>query len=430
MLSGVSLSGDRFFYPNPLESDGRHERQAWFGCACCPSNVARFVPAIPGYIYAVTDKDLYVNLFVSNNANMRLGNKNIKISQNAGFPWNGKVLLTVEPEKRSKFNIRLRIPGWAVNQAIFGDLYKFTDRNDDTTHISINGKDYPAKITDGYAVISRKWAPGDVISIDFPMPVREVLADERIKEDNDKIAFQRGPLIFCAEWPENGNGNVLNFIIDKKAAVTTEFVPTLLGGTQIIRTSGFQTKKDISGKIDSLGTEPLTLIPYALWNNRGRGQMMVWIPASIKVARPLPAPTIAYRSSIKASKMKRDINAVNDQIEPSGSNDHTVPYYHWWPEKDKWEWIEYDFNKTERISGSKVYWFDDGPSGGCRIPDEYEILYLKGNTWLPVKAKSPYTIKKNKWSNLSFVPVKADAVKIKVRLNKDFSAGVYEWVVD
>jgi hypothetical protein len=367
---------------------------------------------------------------VSNNADIRLGSKNIKISQNAGFPWNGKVLLTVEPEKRSKFNIRLRIPGWAVNQAIPGDLYKFTDRNTDSTHISINGKDYPAKIIDGYAVISRKWTPGDVISIDFPMPVREVLADERIKEDNDKIAFQRGPLIFCAEWPENGNGNVLNFVIDKNAQATTEFIPLLLGGTQVIRTAGFQTKKELSGIIDSGASESLTLIPYALWNNRGRGQMMVWIPTSKKAARPLPAPTLSFRSRIKASRMTRDISAVNDQIEPSGSNDHTVTYYHWWPEKDKWEWIEYDFNKTEKISGSKVFWFDDGPSGGCRIPDEYEILYLKGNTWLPVKTISPYTVKKNKWSKLSFVPVKAEAVKIKVRLNKDFSAGVYEWIVE
>lgn len=430
MLSGVSLSADRFFYPNPLESNGQHNRQAWFGCACCPSNVARFVPAIPGYIYAVTDKALYVNLFISNEAKMNVGKNKISISQKANFPWDGKVEITIGPEQTGKFDLMIRIPGWARNEAIPGGLYTFTDKNSEQVKITVNGADYQYEMKNGYAVVSRKWKKGDRVDIDLPMPVRKVTADERIKDDRGKIAFQRGPVIFCAEWPDNDKGNVLDFVVNKDASVTTEFIPSLLDGTQVIRTTGYQTRRTIDGRIEKMKDEPVTLIPYALWNNRGPGQMMVWIPADISSAHPLPAPTIAYRSKIKASKVTRDLKAINDQDVPANFNDHTVSYYHWWPEKDKWEWVEYDFDKPETVSESKVYWFADGPDGGCRIPDEYEMLYLYGNVWKPVDANTPYKITKDGWDSLSFSPVKATAVKLKVKLNKDFASGIYEWIIE
>jgi DUF1680 family protein len=291
MLSGVSLSADRFFYPNPLESSGQHERSAWFGCACCPSNIARFVPAIPGYIYAVTDEDLYVNLFISNDADITLGNIKVKIFQEANFPWNGKVVLSVFPDTEKRFSLKIRIPGWAVNQAIPGDLYRFDDNVEATYTILLNGEKIKTEFENGYAEIERKWIKGDRIDIDFPMPVRKVLADERIAADKGKMAFQRGPVIYCAEWPDNNTGNVRNLIIEKETPVTTEFIPTLLAGTQVIKTTGFQTKKRLDGTIEKYPEEPVTLIPYALWNNRGPGQMMVWFPMSTESANPLPAPT-------------------------------------------------------------------------------------------------------------------------------------------
>lgn len=430
MLSGVSLSADRFFYPNPLESNGQHQRQAWFGCACCPSNVARFVPAIPGYIYAVTDKELYVNLFISNEADITIGKRKVRISQKANFPWDGKVELTVNPETNGKFILKIRIPGWAQNEAQPGELYKFTDQDTEPVKIFINGKVTDLNLADGYALVSRKWKSGDKVEVEFPMPVRKVVADARVKEDMDKIAFQRGPVIYCAEWPENNTGNVLDLVIKKDAPFTTEFEPSLLEGTQVIETSGVQTKKTLNGKVVMLGTEPVKLIPYALWNNRGAGQMMVWFPTSTKSSHPLPAPTIANRSKVRASKITKELSAVNDQAEPANSNDHSVLYYHWWPDKDKLEWVEYDFNKPEIISKTKVYWFDDGPDGGCRIPDSWEILYLNGNIWESVSAKTPYKVTKDGWDSLLFNPVKTTAVKIKVKLNKDFASGIYEWIVE
>jgi hypothetical protein len=262
------------------------------------------------------------------------------------------------------------------------------------------------------------------------MPVRAVIPDERIKDDIGKMAVQRGPVIYCAEWPDNNDGKVLNLVIDKGSAFSTEFAPDMLGGTQIIKTSGYQTKKTLEGRIETSEKENVTLIPYALWNNRGPGQMMVWLPTTPESAKPLPAPTIAYRSKVTANKMTRALTAVNDQIEPSNSNDHTVTYYHWWPDKDQWVYVQYDFEKPETISKTKVYWFDDGPEGGCRIPDQWEMLYQTGNTWKPVKAKSTYTVTKDGWDAMEFESVKTSALKLMVKLNKAFSTGIYEWVVE
>jgi len=286
MLSGVSLSADRFFYPNPLESSGQHQRQAWFGCACCPSNIARFVPAIPGYIYAVTDKELFVNLFISNDANITLGNRKLRITQKANFPWEGKVEILVNPEITGKFTLKIRIPGWAQNEAIPGGLYKFTDLDTEPVILKVNGEISELKLIDGYAAISRRWRSGDRVEVEFPMPARKIVADERVKEDRDKIAFQRGPVIYCAEWTDNNSGNVLNLSVKNDAALTTEFMPSLLEGTQVIKTSGFQTRSGRDGKIELLSEEPVTLIPYALWNNRGAGQMIVWFPTSPQSFHP------------------------------------------------------------------------------------------------------------------------------------------------
>ncbi|HUV00551.1 MAG TPA: glycoside hydrolase family 127 protein [Bacteroidales bacterium] len=287
MLSGVSLSADRFFYPNPLESNGQHERSAWFGCACCPSNIARFVPAIPGYIYAVTDEDLYVNLFISGDADITFGENKVRITQETGFPWDGKVDLSIFPETGRKFSLKIRIPGWAVNEAIPGNLYRFSDQNNESYTISLNGETIEAEFENGYAEIERKWGKGDRISVELPMPVRKVVADERIKEDTGKMAVQRGPVIYCAEWPDNNTGNILNLVIDERSPLTTEFVPSLLEGTQIIKARGYQTKRILDGGIEKLPGEDVTLIPYALWNNRGPGQMMVWLPVTVESTKPL-----------------------------------------------------------------------------------------------------------------------------------------------
>lgn len=284
MLSGVSLSADRFFYPNPLESKGQHKRQAWFGCACCPSNIARFMPAIPGYIYAVADKDIYINLYASNRAKINAGKQNIVIVQDTQYPWEGRVEISVEPEKETNFTLRLRIPGWVRNEAIPGRLYRFTNTSGEKFSLTVNGIVVKYSIDKGYAVIKRKWKKGDRVVVDFPMPVRVICADERVKDDAGRVAFQRGPFVYCAEWPDNNTGNVRNLIIDTTAVLSTLFRNDLLGGVQIITVQGRQATKLPEGEVRFMEPEPVTLIPYAYWNNRGPGQMIVWLPVTSEAA--------------------------------------------------------------------------------------------------------------------------------------------------
>ncbi len=280
-LSGVNLAGDRFFYPNPLESDGRHSRSAWFGCACCPSNICRFIPAIPGYIYSVTDNDLYVNLFASNEASVSFGRNDVKVTQETLYPWDGKVTMTVSPDKGGNFALHIRIPGWARNEAMPGGLYEFADSVAESYSLLVNGEVPETTVSDGYVTIDRRWKQGDRVELYLPMPVRTVIADERVKEDAGRYAVQRGPIMFCAEWPDNPEVKVLDLMIDEKPAFTSGFVADLLEGAEIIKTTGYIKVTNVDGSVTAGEPVGLTLIPYHLWNNRGKGEMRVWLPFEV-----------------------------------------------------------------------------------------------------------------------------------------------------
>jgi hypothetical protein len=333
----------------------------------------------------VGEDAIYVNMFMDNEALIDLGKNKIKISQKADFPWHGRVIITINPEKRGKFTLKVRIPGWATNEAIPGNLYRFTDKMSQPVTFMVNGENTPVSMADGYAVIARKWEAGDKVEFELPMTVRKIIADQRVWADANKIAMQRGPLVYCAEWPDNNSGEVLNMMINEDASFTSEFDSTILNGVSVLRTTGYQTKRNLKGDIDRLAEEPLIMIPYFAWNNRGPGQMMVWLPVSERATRPLPAPTLAFKSSIRASKQSNTLEAVYDQIIPLYPGDRSPAVYDWLPSTNRWEWVEYDFEKPERISKSKVYWFDDGPDGRFRVPLEWEILHLNGNIWEPVK---------------------------------------------
>jgi len=281
LLSGVSLSGDHFFYPNVLESRGQHKRSEWFGCACCPSNVCRFIPAIPGYIYSVTDNDLFVNLFASNEAEVSFGKNVVTVTQETLYPWDGKVTMTVSPEKEKAFALHIRIPGWARNEAMPGGLYAFTETFKEEYSLLVNGEVPESTLTDGYVTINRKWKKGDRIELYLPMPVRTVAADEKVKEDTGRYAIQRGPLMFCAEGPDNQAGKVLDIIIAEKPVFTTGFHQDLLNGTELITTTGYRAVSASDGSVTPGEPVMLNLIPYHLWNNRGKAEMRVWLPHTV-----------------------------------------------------------------------------------------------------------------------------------------------------
>ncbi len=430
LLSGVSLSGDRFFYPNVLESAGQHRRQAWFGCACCPSNISRFIPSVPGYVYAKTDDVIFVNIYLDNIASIEKGGNRVEVVQKTNYPWDGDIEITVNPDNEEQFTIKLRIPGWARGEAIPGNLYRFMGENDQDVQLSVNGKGVKVTATDGYATIKRKWKKGDIIKLILPMPVKKVIADEMVEADLNKFSLQRGPLMYCAEWVDNTDGQVLSLVFNPTAEMDVEYREDMLGGAAIIKTVATPARKTLSNKVILGDSDMAVLIPYHLWNNREPGEMKVWLPDTATLARPVPAPTIASKSKITASKMTSGLPTINDQYEPKNSNDHEWSYYHWWPDNDRWEWVQYDFEDTENVSRVKIYWFDDRPDGGCRIPDAWELSYMENGAWMPVKAKTEYTITKDDWDVLDFEPVNTTALRLRVKLSENFSSGIHEWIVE
>jgi DUF1680 family protein len=332
LLSGIAQDGKHFFYPNPLASMGQHQRASWFSCACCISNVTRFLPSIPGYVYAQNQNDLYVNLFMSNKAVITLPVSAVNIEQSTEYPWKGKVNIAVDPQKASTFTFHIRIPGWAKQEAAPGDLYRFADKTPKPITITLNGKKLDYKTNKGYAVLTRKWSKGDKVEIDFPMEVEKVLANEKVEDDRDRFAFQKGPIVYCIEGPDNYDKTVQNIVVSEKAEVKETYNKDLLNGVLVLSTRGSSTKRQLNSD-ELLKTEQeVKAIPYYAWNNRGSGEMEVWIAYDESVAHPKPAPTIATKSKVSSSlNNPRMEKALNDQYDPKNSNDHSAIYFHWWP---------------------------------------------------------------------------------------------------
>ena len=265
LISGISLDGKQFFYPNALESDGIHKnnrgsctRQSWFDCSCCPTNLIRFIPSIPGLIYSQSKNTLYVNLYASNTAKVTLENTELAITQQTNYPWNGKIALTVAPKNTTTFTLKLRIPGWARNQVLPGDLYHYSSASTAKTKITINGIPFDGKENDGYISIHRKWKKNDAIAIDFPMEVQKVITNEKVVTNKDKVALEYGPIVYALEEMDNKD-NFDAIKINPSETFKVTYTPSLLNGINVIENSN------------------LKAIPYYSWSNRGVGKMKVWI---------------------------------------------------------------------------------------------------------------------------------------------------------
>jgi uncharacterized protein len=428
-LSGISMDGKDFFYPNPLESFHGATRSEWFGCACCPPNVLRFLPSIAEFIYAHDDNNLFINLFIGSETKVRVGDGIVEVRQESQFPWTGTVKLSINPDRARRFGVKIRIPGWESNRPLPGDLYHFIDASDEQCRFKINGCEISTNIERGFAVIDREWKQGDEVELEFPMAVRRVAADARLVDDKDHLSLQRGPLVFCLEGVDTKDRRVTNLILADNSPLKTEYRPDLLNGVQTIRGMATPVQRMLDGKIVTDEKEEFFAIPYYAWAHRGRSEMTVWVARDKDAAQPAPAPTLAYTSKVAASD-KRNAEAVNYQLLPKSSNDETIPYLHWWPKKGTAEWVQYDFPKATVVSTSEIYWFDDTGTGECRVPKSWRLLYLDATgEWRPVVNKVPYTVMKDMSNKVEFDPINTTAIRLEVQLVPDFSAGIYEWSV-
>ena len=265
LISGISLDGKQFFYPNALEADGVYKsnrgsctRQAWFDCSCCPTNLIRFVPSIPGLIYSKSNDVLYVNLYASNNASFRLGKTDLQISQQTGYPWNGKVAISVNPKKESPFTIKLRVPGWARNEVLPGDLYRYKKASTQKATINLNGERLAIQAEEGYFVVTRNWKKGDKINLNFLMEVQEVETNSKVETNKNKVSLEYGPIVYAVEEIDNKT-NFDKIDIEAEDTFRVRKEVNLLQGVNVIENSKFKA------------------IPYYSWSNRGVGKMKVWL---------------------------------------------------------------------------------------------------------------------------------------------------------
>ncbi len=447
VISGVALDGRSFFYPNPLASTGEHARSPWFGCACCPSNITRFLASVGGYAYAVRDDALYVNLFAAGEARAEVAGGEVGLRVSTDYPWDGAVRLELDPGAEPReFELRLRIPGWAREQPVPSGLYSFADaaaapaRQRLALAGGAAGAWSRAEVAeDGYLVLRRRWSRGDAVELELPMPVRRVVAAERVAADRGRVALQRGPLVYCFEHPDVPGGKVHNLVLPDDAPLTA--VPARpagpdsgdpLDGTRVIDGEALATRWEGSGEDRRVVSErvKVTAIPYAWWAHRGRGEMAVWLARSEEAASPLPAPTLA--SSARASASGGEVRALNDQREPASSGDHTHPFLHWWPRKGTTEWVQYDFAAPAEVSRVQVYWFDDTGRGECRLPASWRLL-ARGpdeEDWTPVTVAGGFPVHLDRYDEVGFAAREVAALRLEVQLQEGRAAGIHEWRVD
>ena len=296
VISGMSVDGGKFFYPNPLSSDGHYRfnadntmtRQPWFGCACCPSNLCRFIPSMPGYIYGVRDNNLYVNLFAANTATIAVGGKKVTLEQSTQYPWEGDIAIKVLQNKAKAFNMMVRIPGWAQNQVVPSDLYSFSDDILAGYEVTVNGQAVKGELQNGYLVINRNWKKGDVVRVHLDMPVRTVVANHRVSDDRGRIAVERGPLVYCAEWADNAGINPHHLLLARQPQFDVQPAYSIQNtegngnsfNVAAIKANAQEAAVDADGRLVSKDVK-VTLIPYYAWNHRGAGKMDVWLARSL-----------------------------------------------------------------------------------------------------------------------------------------------------
>jgi hypothetical protein len=284
------------------------------------------------------------------------------------------------------------------------------------------------RIEKGYAVIAREWKRGDTIELSLPMPVRRVTANPEVAADRGRVALERGPLVYAAEWADNPGGKVRNLVLPDDAPLRAEFQPGLLNGVTVLKGRAVALTLDAAGKVASTG-QAFTAIPYYAWANRGRGQMMVWIPNAQASATPAAYPTAATTAKVTVSgRPHGDPGSINDGEQPAGSSGESSDF-DWWPEKGARQSVEYAFAKPAAVSECRVYWFDDTGRGAVRVPSSWRLLYKDGNEWKPVESLSPYGVEKDRFNVVTFRPVSTTGMRLEVTMQPDSSAGIRKWNV-
>jgi hypothetical protein len=350
------------------------------------------------------------------------------VVQRTQYPWSGDITIKVDPEGAREFELALRVPGWARNQPVPSELYRFADRSDEAVTLEVNGKPAPLNLDHGYALLRRTWSPGDEVRLMLPMPIRRVLANEAVEADRDRVAFQRGPIVFAAEQADNAGVSLRHTVVDRESPLTVRYQASLLDGVEVMTTPATASWRNDEGKLETKAVT-LTAIPYYAWANRGAGAMEVWLAEQATVLN-MPNPTLASRSKVSASLPTAALNALNDQDEPKKSIDHAVSNFHW-AKKGTKEWVQYSFPQQTQVAKIRVYWWDEAPWGEGRVPSSARLLaHAKDGSWQEVSSPTPLGLAKDCYNELAFAPLTTDALRLEVQVKPKNLAGILEWQVE
>jgi len=449
-LAGMGMGGDSFFYVNVLEADGIRKfnhgsggRAAWFGCACCPSNLARLIPQVSGYMYAHTEKEIYLALYGSSRTRIPLPGGDVAIEQTSDYPFDGKVVLKIDPSAGRQFALKLRVPTWARKQFVPGRLYHYVDDLHPKWTLKVNGKDVDGTPTNGFATIDRFWRPGDTVELDIPMPVRYSTAIDQVAANRSRIAVTRGPLVYCAEEADNPakettgeRGDIVQrfFIPDPAdpSEIQTEIIRDgLLNGVVRLTVPAME----IAG--DSVNASTVKLIPYYAWNNRGEESMVVWLPRNERLARESMISnqlTAADYGKVQATHTHEGdtVAAVVDGRVPDKSADQEQPRWTSLPFKNRGQNIIFEFDEPRTVGSIAIYWYEEtgGEGEKVRLPRGWWVDYRIGDgDWTRMKkyVTDDHGLDRDKFNVVRpEAPLKCDAISIRILPQTGFCMGIHE----
>lgn len=464
VMSGISLSGDRFFYTNPLSTREGKQRAPRFNPACCPTNLVRVIPQVGAWAYGVRGREVFVNLFVAGKATLDLGEGQVVFRVETDYPHQGTIRLVFENVPVGDFQLALRIPGWAREEVVPGGLYRFLRPRKLRPSLSVAGEPVPVKVDDkGYVRLRRDWKPGEVLELDLPLPVRRVVADERIADCRGKVALQRGPLVYCLEAVDHRDRSTRAIVLRDEAAMRAEARPDLLDGTVVILGEAQLVSEPSWG--GELRSAPISFqaIPYHAWANRGKGSMDVWLARSIEGAEPVPARTAIHSATLtdSAGKEARRLEVIRNGRYGPRSDFRPVPRYTWGPDERFIHirdfkvlqqklasqpprtvgWLQCEWDEPRLLRRSAVYWAQDRAKQvywwtrvrglNLDLPKSWQLLYRKEGEWKPVLLLSGQSteVVADSLHELQFEPVLTDALRLQVEF-QEHPAAVMEWKVD
>jgi len=434
ILTGVSFSGDKFFYDNPLESYGDKQRSHWFGCACCPTNLARIIPQISGMMYANNSNEIFCGFYTSNSTTISLKNGDVYLKQTSNYPYDENVLIEVTPKnKNQKFTLNMRVPTWAIGEKFVpGALYYYANKSENNKwSISVNGnilKD--VKLEKGFVKINRVWEKGDVIKLHLPKKVRFNKAIKEVKADKGRVAITYGPLVYCAESVDNVTSANLLIVSDFNQNTDVHICKNgILKGIELIRlqNANYITKDKIMKKCE------LNLIPYYAWNNRGVHSMNIWFADSFKSLLENPdinkiINNYEFVKKITATFTNQNdcLNATISNVNPKSSSDKTLKRWTSYNKKTP-QSLTYEFKKNLPISEVNVYWYDD--NNEVRVPKTWNIEYLdESNKWqkYPLYLTDSYSVLKDQYNVVRTAEksINTKALRINIKPQDNSSVGI------